>query len=364
MMTTKRTQIWQIPRGSYDTDGDLARNPKIRKAAAIIKQGGLVAFPTETVYGLGADGLAEKAVASIFAAKGRPSDNPLILHIAELSVLDQLVGSVPQSAKHLMELFWPGPLTLVLPKLPAVPMITTGGLSSVAVRMPNHPIASALIKAAGTPLAAPSANTSGRPSPTRAEHVVSDLMGKIDVILDGGPTGLGVESTVLDCTGPTPKILRPGGVDKEALEDALGTCVQLSAELGKEIGSFPSHKYGHYAPNAPTAVVLGEPQGLFENLAAKAQELTCKGEQVGLMISRETMQYWQDQAVDFSHWQVVVMGSRTNLAEVGTAVYEGLRTLDAHHVTQILLESVPTQGLGFAIMNRLLKAADFWTVGE
>ncbi|NMB25310.1 MAG: threonylcarbamoyl-AMP synthase [Firmicutes bacterium] len=365
----RQTVIWQVPQGVYDDGEALAVTPEILEAANVLREGGLVAFPTETVYGLGANGLDASAVDSIFIAKGRPSDNPLILHIADLADLDQIVARLPARAACLAEVFWPGPLTLVLPKTKIVPMTTTGGLDTVAVRMPAHPVALALIRATGVPLAAPSANVSGRPSPTRAEHVANDLMGKIDVILDGGPTGIGVESTVVDCTGLTPIILRPGGVSKEDLEQAVGGPVELISHQAAEDlldgpAPSPGMKYRHYAPKAPALLVTGEPPRLFDQLATMARDLVAKGEQVGLMVSREAVEYWQEQSIDTTSWQIICMGSRGDLKEIAANIYGGLRDLDNTTVTRILLESVPKSGLGLAIMNRLAKAAGSRIVGQ
>ena len=357
----KETQLWQVtvpPGGGLE---DLLNMPVIQGAAKVLRQGGLVAFPTETVYGLGANGLDSEAVAGIFAAKGRPADNPLILHIAALETLAQIVPEVPPLARRLAQVFWPGPLTIVLPKGPAVPDVTTGGLDTVAVRMPDHPVALALLKATGVPVAAPSANISGRPSPTEAAHVVVDLLGKVDIILDGGPTSVGVESTVLDCTGPVPVILRPGGVSKEALEEVVGV-VELDPHVqgGKEIHGpvrSPGMKYRHYAPEASAVLVRGEPPGLFGRVTELARELEAQGENVGLMVSSEMLEYWCEQAVDHSRWQVAVMGSRTNPSELAANIYRCLRDLDETNVTQIILEGVPAEGVGLAVMNRLQKAA-------
>lgn len=364
----RQTAIWPIPEELYGDQEALTRALEIQKAAGVLQEGGLVAFPTETVYGLGANGLDAAAVGSIFVAKGRPSDNPLILHIADLADLDQIVASIPAQAARLAKVFWPGPLTLVLPKTKLVPKATTGGLDTVAVRMPAHPVALALIRATGAPLAAPSANVSGRPSPTRAQHVANDLMGKIDVILDGGPTGIGVESTVVDCTGLNPIILRPGGVSREALEQAIDGSVELISYKAVEDlldgpAPSPGMKYRHYAPKAPALLVMGEPPALFDRLATMARELTDNGEHVGLMVSREATEYWQKRSIDTTSWQIICMGSRGDLKEIAANIYGGLRDLDTTAVTRILLESVPTSGLGLAIMNRLTKAAGSRIVG-
>jgi L-threonylcarbamoyladenylate synthase len=358
----RNTQIWQVSKAPGEAPESFKESIPILQAAKVLKQGGLVAFPTETVYGLGANGLDAKAVADIFAAKGRPADNPLILHIASMEAIYQIVKEMSPLATRLARAFWPGPLTLVLPKSAIVPSKTTGGLDTVAVRMPAHPVALALIDAAGVPVAAPSANKSGRPSPTEAAHVVTDLLGRIDVILDGGPTGVGVESTVVDCTGKRPVILRPGGVSKEALEEIVGiveidphVLASREAELGPVRS--PGMKYKHYAPKAPAVLVKGDPPQLFEELSRLAAEMQTEGEKVGLMVSRELLQYWEQQAIDYSQWEVTCMGSRDNLQEIAANIYRCLRELDELSITKIIMEGVSRAGLGLAIMNRLEKAA-------
>lgn len=358
----KNTRIWQVLCSIGEDPESLKNSTPILQAAEVLRQGGLVAFPTETVYGLGANGLDAKAVVGIFAAKGRPTDNPLILHIASMGAIHQIVREMPPLAVHLADAFWPGPLTLVLPKAAIVPLKTTAGLDTVAVRMPAHPIALALIAAAGVPVAAPSANKSGRPSPTEAAHVVTDLLGSIDVILDGGPTGVGVESTVVDCTGRRPVILRPGGVSKEALEEIVGIVEidpHVSASREAPLGPVrsPGMKYKHYAPKAPAVLVEGDPPELFEKLTRLAAEMQIRGEKVGLMVSRELMQYWEEQAIDPGQWQVTCMGSRVHSQEIAANIYRCLRELDELDITKIIMEGVPRAGLGLAIMNRLEKAA-------
>ncbi len=366
----KNTLICPVAFTSSDSIESVKDSPSIAMAAQVIRKGGLVAFPTETVYGLGANGLDADAVAGIFTAKGRPSDNPLILHIASPEDIHKIVTHVPRQAAHLASVFWPGPLTLVLPKADCVPEITTGGLDTVAVRMPSHPVALALIRACGVPLAAPSANSSGRPSPTEAAHVITDLMGKIDVILDGGSTGIGVESTVLDCTKARPVILRPGGVSQEALEKALGESVVISHHVVTTDGSVeslvssPGIKYQHYAPKAPALLVKGGPPELFQELTRLALEWQEQGEIVGIVASTELGQYWQNEGIDTGKWQIAHMGSRHDLLEVAGNIYRCLRQLDETDATKILLEGVSSKGLGLAIMNRLSKAAGHRIIGE
>ena len=232
-----------------------ADEPGVRRGAEVIRAGGLVAFPTETVYGLGADALSDSAVARIFEAKERPRGNPLIVHLAGAAALESVAARVPPRARDAAARFWPGPLTLVLPRAGTVPLITTGGLETVAVRVPSHPVARALIEASGRPIAAPSANRSGRPSPTRAEHVREDLDGRIELILDGGPTPVGVESTVLDMTTEPPMLLRPGGVTLEQLRDCLGEVAVLAGDDEEAAGRSPGLRYRHYAPRAQVIVI-------------------------------------------------------------------------------------------------------------
>lgn len=358
----RNTQIWRVSASVGEDPESFKEALPILQAAEVLKRGGLVAFPTETVYGLGANGLDAKAVADIFVAKGRPADNPLILHIASMGAIHQIVREMPPLAISLARAFWPGPLTLVLPKATIVPSKTTGGLDTVAVRMPAHPVALALIDAAGVPVAAPSANKSGRPSPTEAAHVVKDLLGRVEVILDGGPTGVGVESTVVDCTGRRPVILRPGGVSKEALEEIVGIVeidphVLASREIPSGPVRSPGMKYKHYAPKAPAVLVKGDPPELFEKLTRLAAEMQIKGEKVGLMVSRELMEYWEEQTIDPSQWYITCMGSRVHPQEIAANIYRCLRELDEQDITKIIMEGVPRAGLGLAIMNRLEKAA-------
>jgi len=313
----------------------------IAAAARVLRQGGLVAFPTETVYGLGANALSAQAVARIFAAKGRPADNPLIVHIGHPQEVSQVARRVPELARRLMERFWPGPLTLVLPRAPTVPLTTTGGLDTVAVRMPAHPVALALVRQAGVPVAAPSANRSGRPSPTRAQHVLEDLGEAVDLVLDGGPCPLGVESTVLDVSGPTPVILRPGGLEREAIEAALGQPVLVGggAELARRS---PGTRYRHYAPSVPLIIASAQ------ELAAVVSGLLEQGKTVGVLARR--------------HPGLEHQGLRLRLVEGGLRRYaqelfDALRALDSQGCQVIVAEAVEERGLGLAIMDRLRRAA-------
>jgi L-threonylcarbamoyladenylate synthase len=329
--------------------------PQIKEAAQLLKSGEVVAFPTETVYGLGANAKDAKAVEKIFAAKGRPSDNPLIVHIAHPKQLEEMVSAIPDVAHTLIKHFWPGPLTLILPKKEGVisdPV--TAGLPTVAVRMPAHPVALALIEASGLPLAAPSANISGRPSPTTAAHVFADLNGRIAGIVDGGETGIGVESTVLDCTTKVPTILRPGGVTKEALEKVIGNIAVDSALTDeRQIPKSPGMKYTHYAPKSPMAIVQGSP-AFLQTLVNKQRTL---GKKVGVLTTEEN-RFFYDADV------VLACGSRHDLHTVASHLYDTLRKFDETDVDFIYSESFPTEGIGEAIMNRLKKAAGHQVINE
>ncbi len=324
------------------------------EAAEIWKAGGLVAFPTETVYGLGGNGLDSQASRKIYAAKGRPSDNPLILHIADTAQVEMLAQGISATGKQLMEKFWPGPLTLIFPKAPCVPYETTGGLDTVAIRMPSHPAARALLQASGLPIAAPSANVSGRPSPTLASHVIEDMDGKIEMIVDGGAVGIGVESTIVDLTGTVPTILRPGYITEEMLREAVGYVDVDPAVLGP-VGEHvkpkaPGMKYRHYAPKAPMVLVEGgreEEAACIIQLAAQAK---AQGKKVGIIASQENENKYVDGIVK-------VIGSRKDPEAVAHNLYRILREFDEEQVDQIYAESFDEHDLGRAIMNRMKKAA-------
>lgn len=329
----------------------------IRDAGEVLRRGGLVAFPTETVYGLGASALDPVAVAGIFRAKGRPGDNPLIVHIAGPEALAQYVEEIPPAVPALAERFWPGPLTLVLENRDKFPAVVTGGLDTVAVRVPRHPVALALIRAAGVPVAAPSANISGRPSPTTAGHVLDDLAGRIDLVLDGGPAKLGVESTVLDLTGPKPVILRPGGVTREELEAVLGA-VELDPSVdGAAAGGkprSPGMKYKHYAPRARLLLFEagGKESPVTARIMAEARRLAGEGRRVGILAREETAHMYAGEG-----YPVVAAGRRADPESVAAALYESLRRLDRTGVDVILAEGVSPEGVGLAVMNRLRRAA-------
>ena len=315
----------------------------LKKAAAIIKSGGLVAFPTETVYGLGADGLNEDAVKKIYIAKGRPSDNPLILHISEEKDLEKLVVEITPVAKKLMESFWPGPMTLVLKKKSVVSDTVSGGLDTVAVRLPESEIARKLIEAAGTPIAAPSANSSGRPSPTKAQHVAEDLDGKIDMIIDGGSCDVGLESTVIDVTGDEAIILRPGGITFEDV-DALGIKVSYDKHLidktTVEKPKSPGMKYKHYAPKGNLVVLNGEYQNIKEFMKDYPD--------AGVLTFDE---YPIGNTTEFS------LGSIYKAEEGSRLLFDCLRKFDELEISTMYAVMPKSDGIGFALCNRLLKAA-------
>lgn len=325
----------------------------IKEAAMFIRKGKLVAFPTETVYGLGANGLDEDAVANIFTAKGRPQDNPLILHVSKVSEVKKLVKHISKEAEILMEEFWPGPLTMIFERSELVPDIITAGLDTVAIRMPNHPIALELIEGSQVPIAAPSANTSGKPSPTLAEHVIEDLHGKIDLILDGGATGVGLESTVLDLTGEIPMILRPGGITLEAIRDYIPNVKLDLSIIGtdeKIVPKSPGQKYRHYAPKATMIVFNGNVENVVRSIKSKAKEYLDQGKLVGIMATDETKNIYDEGLV-------ISVGSRKNKGTIAHNLFNILRQFDKEGVDIILSEGVEMEGIGTAIMNRLKKAS-------
>lgn len=325
----------------------------MEKAGQILRAGGLVAFPTETVYGLGANALDEQAAFKIYAAKGRPSDNPLIVHIARMEDLYKIAESVPKEAKLLADAFWPGPLTMIFQKKDVVPYGTTGGLDTVAVRMPNHPVALKMIEAGGGYIAAPSANTSGRPSPTTAQHVADDMTGKIDMILDGGSVGIGVESTIVDLSTGVPTILRPGYINKGMLEEVIGQVevdpTLLSVDC-KQRPKAPGMRYKHYAPKADMVIVEGEEEKVISYINERICEELKKGNCPGVIASDETKYRYCGGAVKS-------MGSRKDELSISRHLYAVLREFDEQQVSCIYSEAFETPNLGQAIMNRMVKAA-------
>ena len=326
---------------------------KLRAAGAILQQGGLVAFPTETVYGLGGDALNPSSSQKIYAAKGRPSDNPLILHVCDMQMVESLVKEIPDNARRAMEHFWPGPMTVILQKADQVPDCVTGGLDTVAIRMPDHPVALELIRRSGVPIAAPSANTSGRPSPTKAEHVADDLNGKIEMILDGGPVGIGLESTIVDFTEEVPVVLRPGYISLEMLQEVLGD-VRMDKGLIKPDSNIrpkaPGMKYRHYAPKADLAIVEGPTEEVIKAINQFVKEDAANGLQSGIIATEETISQYPDGIVK-------CIGSRAAEETIAHNLYEVLREFDQCQVSKIYSEAFYTPKMGQAIMNRLLKAA-------
>lgn len=328
-------------------------NEIMKTAGDILKSGGLVAFPTETVYGLGADALNELAAEKIYAAKGRPSDNPLIVHITNMEDLKKITDIIPEAAVKVAERYWPGPLTMIFEKNELVPYGTTGGLDTVAVRMPSDETARAVIDAGGGFIAAPSANTSGRPSPTTAQHVEEDLSGKIDMIVDGGAVEIGVESTILDMTVTPPMILRPGAVTKEMLEEVIGEVAEDVAIINadsKEAPKAPGMKYRHYAPKADLSVVEGPMELVIEGINRMAAERLAQGYKVGIIGTEETVSRYPQGVVKS-------IGTRTDERTIASHLFGILREFDKDKVDYIYSESFATGGIGNAIMNRLLKAA-------
>lgn len=349
-MDTKMIQI---------EDTEDIRDEELAEAAQIIRRGGLVAFPTETVYGLGANALDEEAAKKIYAAKGRPSDNPLIAHISCLDELAPLVERIPETGRKLAEAYWPGPLTMVFPKSAQVPYGTTGGLDTVAVRMPSDPVANRLIRLAGVPIAAPSANTSGRPSPTTAEHVWQDMNGRIEMIIDGGPVGIGVESTIVDVSGDVPTLLRPGAVTLEMLQETIGRveidpAIQGPPKEGMRPKA-PGMKYRHYAPKANLTLVEGTPEAVAEKINELVAEQIAKGRRVGVICTEETKERYP-QGILRS------VGIRAKEETIAHNLFAVLREFDDLQVDEIYSESFSKDHLGQAIMNRLTKAAGYHTI--
>ena len=332
----------------YLTEKDLPQ------AAEIIRRGGLVGIPTETVYGLGANGLDPKAVSRIFEAKGRPQDNPLILHITDVSWLERYCKEIPLTAYKLAEAYWPGPMTMILPRKDMVPDAVTAGLDTVGMRCPSHILCHELIRLADVPIAAPSGNTSGRPSPTTADHMREDMDGKIDAIVDGGPCSVGVESTIVDLTCTPPRLLRPGGVSLEQLRAVLGQ-VDVDPAVTRLLGAgekpkAPGMKYRHYAPKAPVTVVSGDPKTAAEYIAAHAAPedgVICFDEFMPLFTSRTGTR------------PVMDLGPAGDKEEQARHIFDALRSFDHTQVAAIWAQCPDTEGIGLAITNRLNKAAGF-----
>src|SRR5437763_12863260 len=342
---------------------------RIERAAALIRSGGVVVFPTEAVYGLGADALQPRAVERIFVAKGRPLSDPLIVHIADERTLAGLVAGIPVQVHKLARAFWPGPLTLILPRRPLVPPLVTAGLNTVAVRMPRHPVALALIRAAGSPIAAPSANRFMHVSPTTAQHALADLDGRVPLILDGGPCTVGVESTVLDVCAAVPTILRPGGISLEALRPVLPE-IQLStrhnivrenAQIEAAAQKAPGQLLTHYAPAIPLLLFEGAVEAMLTAMLAEIRRRREKGEYVGVLVADEDIATFEGSGV-----LVHALGSAAVPEQVAAALFAGMRALEAAGVQVILCRTFDEHGLGLAIRDRLLRAAsgNVLNVGE
>lgn len=340
------TKILKMDEENIDADA-------IREAGNILCNGGLVAFPTETVYGLGGDALNAESSGKIYAAKGRPSDNPLIVHIAGMEELSKIVRKIPEEAYLLAEHFWPGPLTMIFEKSDCVPLETTGGLETVAVRMPSNKIARALIRASGGYIAAPSANLSGRPSPTVAKYVIEDLDGRVDMIIDGGEVNIGLESTIIDLTGDKPMILRPGYITEEMLEETIGS-VEIDQTIiegnSKQAPKAPGMKYRHYAPKGNLIIIEGEADRVVDYINEQLRIYRKNGSKTGVIATDETATKYQADSVKSA-------GKRKDEDQIAHQLFRILREFDDERVEIIYAESFEGRGVGQAIMNRLLKAA-------
>ena len=325
----------------------------IKEAGEILLNGGLVALPTETVYGLGANALDVEGAKKTYEVKGRPSDNPLIIHISKVKDLDKITMNRPEEAEILAKTFWPGPLTMILEKSPIVPLGITGGQESVAVRIPNHPVALGIIEAGGGFISAPSANTSGRPSPTSAAHVLEDLDGRIEMIVDGGNVSIGLESTIIDMTVSPPIILRPGGITQEMLREVIGEVEMGTGSVSddsKEKPKAPGMKYRHYAPKGKLVIVEGNLEREVLAIQRLVEEKLSEGVKVGIIATEETVDQYKKGIVKN-------LGRRKELATIATNLYGILREFDREEVEYIYSESIPIHGIGNAIKNRLDKAA-------
>ena len=361
--------ILDYPYREIDMETRIFSKKDIEEAARVLKAGGLVAFPTETVYGLGGNGLSRDAARKIYAAKGRPSDNPLILHVSKIEEVNPLVESIPEKAKLLMESFWPGPLTLILKKSEIVPRESTGGLDTVALRCPDNALSLALIEKAGFPIAGPSANLSGSPSPTEASHVYHDLAGRIEGILDDGAVGIGVESTILDMSGDVPTLLRPGAITLEDLTEVLGEKPEVDPTLvGKKmedgfIPKAPGMKYRHYAPKAEMILFCAvEEKGSEDKISKRIAEyleeegLKFLEEQIAILCAEESKHLYKD-LVKKKDISLKILGRRNEPLSMTHNLFRILRECDEEGIGLILSEGYSEEGIGFALMNRMKKAA-------
>ncbi|SPF55999.1 Threonylcarbamoyl-AMP synthase [Candidatus Desulfosporosinus infrequens] len=341
-MQTKRSYI----------DGVHPEVELLKEGVEWLRAGELVAFPTETVYGLGANALDTSACAKIFEVKGRPQDNPLIIHVCNRAMANILVKGWTLAAELCVQHFWPGPLTLVLPKTANVSDVVTAGLPNVAIRMPSHPVALRLIEESGFPIAAPSANLSGKPSPTSGSHVWRDLKGKIPLILDAGACLVGLESTVLDVSGEVPTILRPGGISKEQLEAVLGE-IWVDKPLKNQVPKAPGMKYRHYAPQGEMILMVGSSEHVVQRMGQEIHKGHARLKKVGVLCTLESAPFLHNRLPDL----LFVLGSKDRPEEVASNLFEGLRLCDERGMDLILAEGIEEGGLGTAIMNRLQKAA-------
>lgn len=348
-----KTKLIRVDAEDLQEEKSDSARKALQEAGEIIRKGGLVAFPTETVYGLGGDALNPESSKKIYTAKGRPSDNPLIIHIADMEHLGRITKEVPQSAYQLAAAFWPGPLTMILPKSDEVPYQTTGGLDTVAVRMPSHPVAMEFIKEAGGYVAAPSANLSGKPSPTTAKYVVQDMDGRIDMIIDGDGVDIGLESTIVDLTGDKPMILRPGYITEEMLDKVLGQ-VEIDQTLFKTDSNLrpkaPGMKYRHYAPKGELMLVEGDSEAVVSYINEQTRMRKAHGEKTGVIGTSEMAGRYEADSIK-------IAGSRKDEAAIARQLYTFLREFDDEEVAYMYAESFAGTGMRQAIMNRLLKAA-------
>ncbi|HAS74357.1 MAG TPA: threonylcarbamoyl-AMP synthase [Clostridiales bacterium UBA8960] len=362
----KNTLIVKIEKGHYDDEVALVK--LLERPARFLSENGTVAFPTETVYGLGANALDDHAISQIYEAKGRPSDNPLIVHIASVDMLEMLAEEVMPYARILMDALWPGPITFVFKKRPEISSKVSGGLDTIAVRMPSHRLALLLIELSGKPIAAPSANISGRPSPTSSRYVVEDLDGRVDCIVEGGDTEVGLESTVLDVTGPYPVVLRPGKITVEQIIDLVGRCEIDEAIIGDSIddsgsAKSPGMKYKHYAPEADVRVYIGTTTDVIKTFYETALAIVVGQEKkVGIMTFVEDAEVltklFAHHPAEAEKIEILTVGSAKDWQEYGKVLFDRLRKFDERRCDQVMVRGVEEIGLGRAIMNRLKKASD------